>query len=201
LETATTNAAGTATGAAISTAKWQPGSYTVYATYAGSGNCTVPQATGVLTVAAPGSAAAGAGSYPVVGDGTARMGFVVGKLPRSDRYAGGLTIAAGKTWQFAASVSSYTSTSATTGTLTGTGVLWWWNPAVNRGRGGWQLAAIGVAYTAKFTATTAKAAATFGITINYTPAHGQPATLPDSSPVPLINGGIWVAAGGGGRFF
>jgi large repetitive protein len=201
LETATTNSSGTATGVAISTSGWQPGSYTITAAFDGSGSCAVPSATAPLAVAVAGTAAAGAGSYTVPGAGTVRMGFEVGKLPHSARYAGQLSVVQGKTWMFAASATSYTSTSATAGTLGGTGTLWWWNPALNRGRGGWQQAASGVTYTATFTATTAAAAASFGITIAYTPAVGQPSALPDSGPVALTQGGIWVAPLGAQALF
>ena len=34
--------------------------------------------------------------------------------------------------------------SRSAGSVTGTGVLSWWNPALNKGRGGWQLAGPGV---------------------------------------------------------
>jgi hypothetical protein len=57
-----------------------------------------------------------------------------------------------------------------------------------------------VAYTAAFTATTTKTAASFGIEIAYTPAAGQPSVLPDSGPVTLTQGGIWVAQLGA-KFF
>jgi hypothetical protein len=136
----------------------------------------------------------------VPGAGTVRMGFVVGKL-KTGRYAGQLSVVDGKDWLFAASVSAYTSSSATAGTLGGTGTLWWWNPALDHGRGGWQQAATGVAYTATFTATTATAAASFGIEISYTPAAGQPSALPDSGPVTLSQGAIWVAPLGAEKFF
>ena len=200
LETASTGPAGTATGAAIPTSGWQAGSYTITAAFTGTASCGASQATGELAVAAAGTAAAGAGTYTVPGAGIVEMGFAVGKLPHSSQYAGRLSIADGKDWLFAASVTSYTSPSATSGVLSGTGTLWW-NPALNRGRGGWQQAATGVAYTATFTATTAVAKASFGITIDHTPAAGQPSALPNSGPVMLTQGGVWVAPLGAKTFF
>lgn len=201
LETASTGPAGTATGAAIPTSGWQAGSYTITAAFTGTASCGASEATGVLAVATAGTAAAGAGTYPVPGAGTVDMGFAVGTLPHSSQYAGRLSIADGQDWSFAAAVTSYASPSATSGVLSGTGTLWWWNPALDRGRGGWQQAATGVAYTATFTATTATARASFGITIAHTPAAGQPSALPNSGPVMLTQGGVWVAPLGAKAFF
>jgi hypothetical protein len=74
-------------------------------------------------------------------------------------------------------------------------------PAAQPRPGGWQRAAAGVAYTATFTATTTTTAASFGIEISYTAAAGQPSVLPNSGPVTLTHGGIWVAQLGSEKFF
>ncbi len=58
-----------------------------------------------------------------------------------------------------------------------------------------------MAYTATFTATTAVAKASFGITIAHTPAAGQPSALPNSGPVMLTQGGVWLAPLGAKTFF
>jgi hypothetical protein len=70
--------------------------------------------------------------------------------------------------------------------VTGTGSLYWWNPALGNGHGCWQLAETGVA----FTATTSTSPGSFGIQISYTPVSPQPPTLPNSSPVSLKSGAI-----------
>jgi MBG domain (YGX type) len=189
LETATTSSAGTATGAAIPTSGWLAGAYTVTATFAGTTNCIGSQASAVIAVSIPGTAAAGAGKYSASGAGAVSMGFVVAQAAHGS-YTGQLSILNTGRWWFVASVSSYTKSSSTAGTVSGTGTLSWWNPTLNHGHGGWQVAATGVGYTANFTATTKTAVASFGIKIAYTPAAGQPSPLPNSEPVALTSGGI-----------
>ncbi len=190
LEAATTGSSGTATGAAISTSSWLAGSYTITASYAGTANCVSSQGAGVLAVAVPGTAAVGAGTYKVSGAGTVSMGFVVAQVPHTSTYAGQLSIVNGQRWWFAASVTSYTKSSSSAGNLSGNGTLSWWNPALNHGHGGWQVAATSVTYTAAFTATAKTAAASFGIKIVYTPSAGQPSPLPNSGLITLTSGGI-----------
>ena len=77
--------------------------------------------------------------------------------------------------------------------MTGTGTLSWWNPSLNNNHGGWQLASTGVAFTARFTATTTTSPGSFGIQISYTPVPPQPSTLPNSSPISLRSGIIVMA--------
>jgi hypothetical protein len=84
--------------------------------------------------------------------------------------------------------SSFGLTSTTQALLAGTGSLYAWNPALNRRHGGWQLVKAGVTYKATANATTKQATASFGITINYTPASG----LPSSPPIALSRGGIFI---------
>jgi MBG domain (YGX type)/Putative Ig domain len=193
LETATTNSAGTATGAAVSTSGWLAGSYMITATYAGTTNCAGSQASAVLAVAAPGTAAIGAGTYTVSAAGAVAMGFVVAQVPKTTSYTGKLAIVNGSRWSFSASVTSYTKSSSTAGKLAGTGTLSFWNPTLNKGHGGWQVAATRVSYTAVFTATTKTAKASFGITIAYTPSAGQPSPLPNSGATTLTTGGITMS--------
>jgi hypothetical protein len=105
-------------------------------------------------------------------------------------YIGGLTLVNARRWQLIASVATYSKSSSTAATVSGSGSLYWWNPTLNHSIGGWTLAASNVAYTASYTATSKTSPGTFGITISYTPAAGQPAPLPNSAPVTLTNGAI-----------
>jgi len=89
-------------------------------------------------------------------------------------------------------VTSFGLTGAAKALLGGTGSPYWWNTTLNRGHGGWQLAKSGVVYKATVTAATKTTAASFGITITYTPASGQPPLLPNSAPVVLTKGGITI---------
>ena len=68
--------------------------------------------------------------------------------------------------------------------------MYWWNTSLNHGQGAWQLAKSGVTYTATANAASKSAAASFGITINYTPVPPQPASLPNSAPQALSKGVI-----------
>ena len=192
LESATTTGAGTAIGASIPTTGWQPGAYTITASYAGTANCAASTSTEPLTVTTPGLAAAGDGSYPLAG-GTVGFGFIVARTPRTGAYQGGISLVSPGAWQLTGAIKGYTKSSQTQGTVTGTGSLYWWNQSLNSRRGGWQLAKTGVAFTASFGATTKTSRGSFGIQISYTPAPPQPPALPNSSPVSLKSGVIAMA--------
>jgi hypothetical protein len=71
--------------------------------------------------------------------------------------------------------------------------LCWWNPALDRGRGGWQLAQAGVGFTITFAATNKTAPGGFGIQISYTPVSPQPTPLPTSALTILKTGAIVIA--------
>jgi hypothetical protein len=191
LESATTTSAGVATGASISTAQWVYGSYTVTATFAGTGNCSGSAASAALSVTEPGLATTGAGLYTAPGAGSTTFAFGALLVPSTkSTYIGGLTLVNARRWQLIASVATYSKSSSTAATVSGSGSLYWWNPTLNHSIGGWTLAASNVAYTASYTATSKTSPGTFGITISYTPAAGQPAPLPNSAPVTLTNGAI-----------
>jgi hypothetical protein len=146
-----------------------------------------------LAVTVPGQFAFGSGWYPVANLPTS-FGFVVSLAPRSKAtYQGQLDVVTPGKWWFQANVTGFGVTSTTQGLLTGTGSLYWWNSTHNKGHGGWQLAKSGVAYKATANGATKTAAASFGITISYTPAPGQPTTLPNSSPTALTRGGIIIS--------
>jgi hypothetical protein len=157
------------------------------------GRCAAATTTAALAVTAPGLAAAGAGSYQVPGFGAISFGFVVAQIPHTSSYLGGISLVSNGEWQLTGTLSGYVKISATQGTATGTGSLYWWNPALNNHHGGWQLAKSGVAFTASFGATTKTTPGAFGVQIRYAPTSPQPTTLPSSSPVNLTSGTIGMA--------
>jgi CSLREA domain-containing protein len=194
LESATTSSAGVGTGAAISTAQWQYGSYTLTATYAGSSDCAGSVTSVALSVTEPGLAASGVGIYTAPGAGGVSFGFAAGLKPRTQStYLGALALVDNSRWELIASVTAYAKSNSTTAALSGKGNLYWWNPVLDRSRGGWALAASNVAYTARCTTTTRSSPGSFGITITYTPAPGQPSPLPNSAPITLTKGAITLS--------
>jgi CSLREA domain-containing protein len=194
LESATTSSAGVATGAAISTAQWQYGSYTLTATYAGSSDCAGSVTSVALSVTEPGLAASGVGIYTAPGAGGVSFGFAAGLKPGTQStYLGALALVDNSRWELIASVTAYAKSNSTTAALSGKGNLYWWNPVLDRSRGGWALAASNVAYTARCTTTTRSSPGSFGITITYTPAPGQPSPLPNSAPITLTKGAITLS--------
>jgi hypothetical protein len=186
LGSAKTSSTGVATAPAVSTTGWQLGSYTVTATFAGTPGCLASAATGALAVTTAGLAANGGGKYTVSGAGPVTFGFEASKV--GSKYVGQVSLVNDHRWMFVGSVSNYVKTGTTAGYITGTGSLYWWNPTLNHGCGGWVLAASNVSYTATFTATTSKSLGTFGIQISYTPSSSQPGPLPNSAPQPLVAG-------------
>jgi hypothetical protein len=193
LESATTTSSGTATGASISTSGWLAGAYTITASYAGTVTCGASTTTQPLVVATAGLAAAGAGRYPLPGAGTVSFGFIVAKIPHTSSYLGAIALISNGSWRLTGTLTSYATSSTTQGVVTGTGSLYWWNPALNSNRGSWQLAKTGAAFTACFTATTSTSPGSFGIQITYTPVPPQPPTPLNSSPVSLTSGAIVMA--------
>ncbi len=193
LESAATDGTGAAAGASVSTSGWQPGAYTITASYAGTANCGASAATGPLVVTTPGLAAAGAVSYVLPGTGTVNADFIVAKIPHTGIYVGGISLVSDGNWRLTGTLSGYTKSSPAHGTVTGTGTLSWWNPALNNHHGGWQQASKGVGFTASFSATTKTSPGSFGIQINYTPVPPQPPAIPSSSPVSLQSGIIVMA--------
>jgi hypothetical protein len=197
LGAANSSPAGVVTAAAVNTAGWQSGAYELTASYPGAtvGATVCPPATTTasLAVSTPGQLAFGAGFYTVPGVGMTSFGFVTALVPRTKSYVGALTVITAGKWLFRANVSSYSKTNTGQGLLTGTGALYWWNPTLNRNRGGWQLAKSSVTYKATANAATRTAAASFGISIAYTPVSPQPTALPNSSPMALSRGSIVVS--------
>jgi large repetitive protein len=186
--TATTAASAAAT--SVATTGWQQGVYVMTATAQANGDCGSSTATAALTVGAAGKAAAGAGWYSLPGGGKAAFSLLAAAVPHSAPAAVGVVTWSTSQWQLAGKAASYVFTGGA-GSVTGTGVLSWWNPALNKGRGGWQLAGSGVAFTASFTVTghgSKASPGTFGINVVYSPSASQP-SLAHSAPQAL-GGGI-----------
>jgi hypothetical protein len=186
LGSAKTTSSGTVTAPAVSTSGWQLGGYTVTATFVGTPGCLASAATGALAVTTPGLAANGGGKYAVSGAGPVTFAFEAAKA--GSRYVGQVSLVNDHRWMFVGSVSNYVKTTTTAGYTTGTGSLYWWNPTLNHGCGGWVLAASNDSYAATFGATTRTSPGTFGIQISYTPTSSQPGPLPNSAPQTLAGG-------------
>jgi hypothetical protein len=190
------SATGAVTGTAVSTSGWENGVYVMTVSYGGATIgatiCAPTTTTASLAVTSPGQLAFGAGSYVVPGAGTASFGFAVALARHStSTYVGQLNVVTAGKWLFQANVTSYGKTGSAHGLLAGTGSLYSWNSKLDRGRGGWQLVKTGVTCNATANAGTRSTAASFGIEIAYTPTSGQPA-LPDTSPIALSHGGIFI---------
>jgi hypothetical protein len=183
---------GAVSGTAVSTSGWEDGVYTVTVSYSGATIgaivCAPATTTAPLAVTSAGQFAFGDGWYSVPGAGQTSFGFVVVQGPRST-YTGQLSVVAPGKWLFQANVTSFGLTSTTQALLAGTGSLYSWGSALNRGHGGWQLVKSNVTYKAIANAATKAAAASFGTTINYAPSPG----LPNSSPIALSRGVIFIA--------
>jgi hypothetical protein len=152
------SATSTASGAIslpVSTTHWQTGAYMLTVSYTGTSNCAPSTTTASVAVTSHRQAAFGGGWYTVPGAGQTSFAFVVTQVRHSSgTYTGVLDVVTPGKWWFQANVTSYVKSSTTQGLLSGTGNLYWWNPALNKGRGGWQLAKSGVSYTATANATT-----------------------------------------------
>ncbi|CAB4949410.1 unannotated protein [freshwater metagenome] len=86
-----------------------------------------------------------------------------------------------------------TANGVTTGTSSGTGKLYWWNPALKGGCGYWQLAgstvSVMIRYQAGSTSSRSTVPGYFSAKFGYTPTAGQPA-LPGTSLQRLRSGSI-----------
>jgi large repetitive protein len=180
-----------AAAAVVATTGWRHGVYSITATAQANGDCGSSATTATLTVGVAGKAAAGSGWYSLPGAGKATFSLFATAVPHSSGAAarGTLTWSTSQ-WKLTGAVSRYV-LAGNAGSVTGTGLLYWWNPALNRGRGNWQLAKSGVGFTASFTAAVHGRNAsrgTFGINVAYSPGASQP-SLPNSAPQAL-GGGI-----------
>lgn len=191
LGTATADAAGRAT-VDVATGDWLEGGYTITATVDQSTGCGPASAGAALTVGSLGTSAGGSGWYSLAGSGRVSFGFDVRRVTGST-YSGTLRLTNDGRWRLRGSLTSYVRTSDGLGTASGVGELAWWNPALDGGRGDWQVARADAPYTIEFTATGANkktAPGTFGIRIGYTPVGPQPSPLPSSGPQSLAGGTI-----------
>ena len=203
LGSATTNSSGQATGAAIATAGWLEGQYTITASFAATESCAASSYEASLAVASPGAAASGGGWYSLSGAGRSNFGFNVRKVPNTtNSYKGQLLLINNGKWRLKGTLTSYglTGTSALTGSkagsASGSGALYWWNSALNGGLGAWQLAQSPLSFTINFSASAAGKKASpgsFGIQFGYRPVSPQPSALPTSAPQLLKGGTVNVS--------
>ncbi len=176
----------------VSTKNWEDGVYTITADYAGTTNCSSATSSIVtLAVTKPGLAAFGAGRYTVPDLGQTNFGFEASLVPHSKSvYVGQLDVVTPGYWWFQADVTSDGITSPTQAILGGTGTLYWWNPSLNRGHGGWAGAAPNLTYKATANAATKSTKASFGVEFTFTPTGSEPKVPPTSPPETLSSGGI-----------
>ncbi|HET9852213.1 MAG TPA: fibronectin type III domain-containing protein, partial [Candidatus Limnocylindrales bacterium] len=195
LGTASTTTAGQATGGPFATNGWQEGVYTVTASFTGTAGaasaCTPSFDTAIVTVAASGSTAFGAGWYTLGGSGRVGFGFTI-RAESGGGHTGRLQLVNNGKWRLKGSLSVYAKARNGQAAASGTGDLYWWNAALASGLGDWELARSGVPFTINFTASGSKKAApgTFGITIDHTPVPPQPDVLPSSTPQAVRGGRI-----------
>ena len=199
-----TASGGAATAAVAATTGWAEGVYTVNANFAGTPSCSGSSDEATLTVASAGDSANGGGWYTLSGSGRINFGFTVQSVPHTSptQYKGQLVLINNGVWQLNGSfagTTAYAKTGSGQAAISGTGTLSWWNPALNSGFGGWQVAQTGVAFTASLdqgnnaksiTCNGTNGQACFGIHITYTPIGSQPSKLPNSVPQPMKGGQI-----------
>lgn len=194
-------------GAVWATSKWQPGVYTLTASYLGSANTDASFDQVAVTIAANqsvGSAVGGgwinySGANATSG-GRANFGVEVHKVAATATtpayFKGQLVFIQKNKWRVKTSLSNYSKsgTSPVTGTVSGVGALWRWDSSLNGGLGDWFLVSSQLAVEVKLQASVAgtkqKSAVpgSFGITLGGF-------KLPDGSVLPstalqALQGGI-----------
>jgi large repetitive protein len=180
-------------GTTVATTGWQQGVYVITATAQANGDCASSAGTATLTLGAAGKTASGSGWYNVAGAGKVLFSLAANPVAHSNppSYTGTFTLSESQ-WQLTGTVSRYVLTNGGAGSVTGNGSLSWWDPSLNKGKGGWQLVQSGVTFTASFsralTAPSGKPAG-LGVNIIYGPASSQ-AALPNSAPQSLGGGSI-----------
>ena len=182
------------------TKKWQPGSYTVTVSYAGTPplggkpNRVVPHCT-PATDSAPITAyatptgpqtAVASGAGTIATDGSTSFAFTITVPRRTTNYTGVFVLNNGHSWRVTGSISGYTKLNSTTATATGAGDVYFMNSHRT-----WQLAASG-ANVVLTISTGGKKRGKLGIEIDYTPVPPQPSQLPNTSPIFLTGGTITV---------
>lgn len=192
--TAPTASNGQSTAPPLPSGDWREGVYTITATVAPKRGCAGANDSTTLTVAAPGTAASGAGWYTLPGNGRVSFGLTARPMAgTADRSTGSVRVVNNEKWRLRGTVETYSRTADGLAAASGVGELSWWNPLLNDGLGGWALAAASVPYTINFTATGSNKKTepgAFGIRIVYGPVAPQPPTLPNSGPQPLRGGSL-----------
>jgi len=178
------------TGTAPATTGWQEGAYVLTSSLAASTNCAAASTTTKIAVAAAltATSAAGAGTY---GNALTPTDFAF-TARKTTTTTGQIQYTAPGAWQFTGTSTNYSKV-GTTGTITGTGTLSWWNATLNAGKGGWASVGTAIPVTLTVTPTTVTPASpgTIAISFTYTPAAGQPA-LPAKTAQTLTSGAISV---------
>jgi uncharacterized repeat protein (TIGR01451 family) len=185
---------GQATAPPLPSGDWREGVYTITATVLPRRGCAGATDSTTMIVAAPGTAASGAGWYTLPGSGRVSFGLTARLVPgTADRYTGSVRVVNNERWRLRGTLGTYSLTAGGLAAASGVGELSWWNPQLNGGLGGWALAAANVPYTMNFTAAGPNKKTepgTFGIRIVYGPVPPQPPALPNSGPQPLRGGSI-----------
>ncbi len=147
----TASTAGSVAATTVATTGWQQGVYVITAAAQANGDCGGSTATATLTVGAAGKSASASGWYNVAGAGKVAFSLAASLVAHTSppAYTGTFTLSDSQ-WQLTGTVSRYVLTGAGAGSVTGTGTLQWWNPSLNKGKGGWQVAKSGVSFTAIF---------------------------------------------------
>ncbi len=186
-----TSASGLA-GVVVPTSGWLPGVYTVTGVSQPDGGCAGATVSATVTIGTAGAGAAGSGTYSVPGTGKVTFTLAAGPVPHSSSHAYvGVADIGSSQWNLVGTISQY-ATTAGAGSVTGKGLLYWWNTSLNKGKGGWQLVKSGVVFTASFSSTVKGkngSPGSFGVNIVYSPVAPQGA-LPDSAPLALTSGTV-----------
>ncbi|MHA3700892.1 MBG domain-containing protein [Jatrophihabitans sp. YIM 134969] len=189
IATAVTGATGVATAAAVRTTGWSVGARTVTVSTPGTDNCLAASGSTPVAVVTAGQVAVGAGTF-VSSAGTTAFALAAVPVARTTgKYVGGVSLTTPGAWWFTGAVATYTRTGAAQGTLTGSGTLWSWNAALNRGRGGWAVARTGVPFTVTAVATSRSTPGQIGVQLGYTPPAGS-RPLPSSALTPIRSGAM-----------
>ncbi len=198
---------GSAIAPTLTAARWSEGVYRVSVSGAETSQCSAFSATGVVVVTASGLLAAGAGQYTLPTQAAERVDFAFYARRKGSRVNGAVVLVTPKGWLLAGSVTDYSkaaSGSSTVGTISGTGVLWRWDPGASAGAGSWKLASGAVSFRLSVEDVAAGGAVvgctylctpghvySTGVQISYTPPAAAPA-LPNSDRQRLTNGVVWM---------
>lgn len=144
----------------FSTSTWQNGAYSVTASTASNANCdAASDDSGTFVLALPGNAAYGGGFTTYAGYGRSNVAFQVQQQPKTTPtvWKGQIVWNLKNYWRFKGTLSSFGKTTisgVSSGMASGRGDIYWWDPTLNSGFGGWALAAASITVTITFQPTT-----------------------------------------------